>query len=90
MYNAQNAQKTVVELRNAMSTIRSTDLQEIQVEMLELILGHGVCDLSMAIELVSQLAQENEALKGRIAELEGQVSELDNRSEPSPKSDSEK
>ena len=73
MYNAKNAQKTVVELRNAMSTIRSTDIAEIQIEMLELILGHGVTDLSMAIELVDQLAQMNESLKKKIEELESKL-----------------
>lgn len=77
MYNAENAQKTVVELRNASSTIRSTNLADIQIEMLELILGHAVVDLSLSIEMVHILAKKNEALEGRVKELEAKVVDLE-------------
>lgn len=69
MYNAQNAQKTVVELRNAMSILRSTPKEEVNYDLLELILGHGIVDLSISIELIDQLAKENGALKKQIDAL---------------------
>lgn len=63
MYNAQNAQKTIIELRNAMSTLRSTASADINFELLEMILSHGLVDLSLAIELIDHLAKENEELR---------------------------
>lgn len=63
MYNALNAQKTVTELRNAINTLRSVELANINFESLEMIIGHGLVDLSLAVELIDQLARENEELR---------------------------
>lgn len=64
MYNTQNAQKTVMELRNAMSLLRSAAAPaDIDFKALETVLGHGLVDLSLAVELIIQLAAENEELR---------------------------
>lgn len=64
MYNIQNAQKTVMELRNAMSMLRSAAAPaDVSFEALEAVLGRGLVDLSLAVEVITQLATENEELR---------------------------
>ncbi len=78
MYNAQNAQKTVTELRNVMSILRSAELVDSNFESLEAALGHGLVDLSLAVELIDQLARENEALRKQLGGQDVPPEELDN------------
>ncbi len=66
MYNIQNAQKTIIELRSAMSMLRSGASDDIKFESLEIVLSHGLVDLSFAIELIDQLAKENDELRRSI------------------------
>ena len=68
MYNAQNAQKTIIELRNALSAIRSTEAEKIHAELLELVMSRGMIDLSLAAELINQLAEANKELEAKLEE----------------------
>ncbi len=78
MYNVQNAQKTVMELRDVMSLLRLATPADVNFEALEIVLGHSLVDLSLAVELINQLAKENEELRSQSEDEEGPREEPDN------------
>jgi hypothetical protein len=65
MYNAQNAQKTIIELRDALGAVRATE--EVHTELLELVMCRGMVDLSLAVEFINQLVKANEELEAKLA-----------------------
>lgn len=71
MFTQEATQKTIVELRNAMSTLRDTPVNQININALELVMAHALVDLTLAAEIVSQ--QQH-----RIAELEERRNEDSN------------
>jgi len=77
-FNAEHVQKTMVEMRNAIDICRSAAAGDIDVNALQLILTHGMVDLSLAQELVTDLVAERDALSGEVEILRAEVEDLKN------------
>jgi hypothetical protein len=63
MLNQETVQRTIVELRNAMSTLRSTPVNEINTNALELVMAHALVDLTIIADVAAELQQQVAELK---------------------------
>lgn len=75
MFNIENSNRTLVELRNAITTLRMSQPNDLNLQAMELVISHAMVDLSAAGELLAKLAEENEQLKKELEASKNQPDE---------------
>lgn len=75
MFNIENSNRTLVELRNAITTLRMSQPNDLNLQAMELVISHAMVDLSAAGELLARLAEENEQLKKELEASKNQPDE---------------
>ncbi len=85
MYNAENAQQSIIALRDAINSSRATTLDDIDPLLLQLVLARAMVDLSLAAEFINTLAKSQVELEEQIVIQNAQVkfltSQLENLQE---------
>jgi hypothetical protein len=77
MFSIENSNKTLIELRNAVTTLRMSQPNDLNLQAMELVISHAMVDLSAAGELLTQMATENEQLKKELEQYQENSKDVD-------------
>jgi ABC-type transporter Mla subunit MlaD len=76
MYNTENAQQSIIALRDAINSSRTTAPEDIDPLALQLVLARAMVDLSLAGELINTLVESQAAQDTQMKSLTSQLENL--------------